>query len=208
VGGTAGPPRHAHGEPGGGEQQPPLPVLERGGAGVGVRVQGPGLARPGGALGRAHRGLRAVRELPVPRLQRQQHQRRVRGEAAADLPAAGRRHRREPGAAGRAEPRPLRQRLLPQRRLTVRPAPLRPGALRRRAGGRRHGAVRAQRRGLHAGLRDGHDQDGEHQPAHGVQRRDPRQLPEAQLISRGPAPAGLEIRAGRRDGADGVDTAS
>ncbi|KAM0852950.1 hypothetical protein ACQ4PT_051419 [Festuca glaucescens] len=85
VGGAAGPSGRAHDHAGGGEQQPPLAVVQRGDAYLGVRVQGPRLPRHGGAVGRAHHRGRAVRELPVAHLQRHQHQRRVRDAAAAGV---------------------------------------------------------------------------------------------------------------------------
>ncbi|KAM0852953.1 hypothetical protein ACQ4PT_051419 [Festuca glaucescens] len=95
---------------------------------------------------------------------------------------AERRHRRQPGPAGRLQLRALRQRLLPQPAQPLRPAALGPGALRQRRARRLHRAdVRGQRRRLLRRLRHRHDQDGQHQPAHGVQRRDPQQLQETQL---------------------------
>ncbi|KAM0852952.1 hypothetical protein ACQ4PT_051419 [Festuca glaucescens] len=59
VGGAAGPSGRAHDHAGGGEQQPPLAVVQRGDAYLGVRVQGPRLPRHGGAVGRAHHRGRA-----------------------------------------------------------------------------------------------------------------------------------------------------
>ncbi|AQK90974.1 Peroxidase 68, partial [Zea mays] len=172
-----------------GERQPAASGRVAAGAAVRVRRQGPGRAGPDGAVGRAHGGARPLRGVPRPHLQRHRHHRRQLrgGPPGRRLPLHGR--RRQPGAAGAAGARRLRQRLLPGPGRAPRAASLGPGAVRqRRRRGQHHGRARArvrrQRDGLRGRLRRRHGEDGEPGPARGERgrRRGPAQLPPSELI--------------------------
>ena len=140
---------------------------------------------PGCSLRGAHDRAVAVQELPGAHIQRHQRERGVRDAAQGQLPRGGRRRRRQPDAAGHRNVHRVRQRLLHQPAVPERVAALRPAAVQRR---RRHGRtgphVRVHADEVQQGLHGGHDQDGQHQPAHWEAGPDQARLLQGQLASR------------------------
>uniref|UniRef100_A0A804PIA6 Peroxidase n=1 Tax=Zea mays TaxID=4577 RepID=A0A804PIA6_MAIZE len=174
---------------------PPGPGLRPGRPGGRVRRQGPEPARPRGAVGRAHGGDGALRQLPHPRLLRRQREPGVRRAAAPGLPVG--RRRRRARAARLAHPRPVRQRLLPEPHGRRRPAALGPGALQQRRTRLARAPLRHQRRRLLVGLRRVHGQARQHRPAHGFRGGGQAQLQDGEFEF---------VTSGRPDGQTALDS--
>nr|ACL54155.1 unknown [Zea mays] len=179
LGRAAGPARRDVPQQHGRGDGPPGPGLRPGRPGGRVRRQGPEPARPRGAVGRAHGGDGALRQLPHPRLLRRQREPGVRRAAAPGLPVG--RRRRRARAARLAHPRPVRQRLLPEPHGRRRPAALGPGALQQRRTRLARAPLRHQRRRLLVGLRRVHGQARQHRPAHGFRGGGQAQLQDGEF---------------------------
>ncbi|RCV21914.1 hypothetical protein SETIT_4G176900v2, partial [Setaria italica] len=176
---AAGPEGLAHGEPERGQRQPPRPGVQPLDAHLHVREPGPVGAGHDGAVGGAHHRAVAVPVLPEPHLHGTQRQRLLRGAPAADVPALG--GRRQPRAVRRADPRRVRQRLLPEPAAAEGAPPLGPGALQRRVAGRAGQAVQQQPGAVQQRLCHGHDQDGKPAAVGRDQDGGQAQLQEGQL---------------------------
>uniref|UniRef100_A0A0D9YCW4 Uncharacterized protein n=1 Tax=Oryza glumipatula TaxID=40148 RepID=A0A0D9YCW4_9ORYZ len=155
------------GVPGGqGAGQPPARQLHRGRAPPRVRRQGPRRRRPRGALGRAHRRVRALRPLPGPPLRLRRDAAagpgdgRAAGEGAAHVVPLHRRQRPRGGALRREHPVPVRPRLLRQPAGEAGTPRLRPGAVPRRAHQAARRGARRRQGAVLPGVRGQHGQDG------------------------------------------------